>query len=496
MRKLFYAYNFVVQNALTISLVLSLSAVLSASYGLFDFALYPATKTEDTEGRETPDTAQAEELQIDAQANFANLRGEATMRTLSMLTGAAKPEPVTEFGISCQDWHGLLPGKGSQDSWTKAGQIQHITIHTAGVTSAATPQGVANWHVGGLGWEHIGYNYVITRDGQCHKTLPTGTMPYAQFRWNKNDVAIMLEGLDVFTQPQMATLNKLVTGLAKTYNVAPDNIKGHRDWSQIDQAAAARGEKIANINNHVDPCKSASPCEWDNTFFGLRKAVADQRNSTMPDPIAPGNGPGNHIEHAVATWYGPGTTSEGKTMQGNAMFCGGIFDRYNEHTTAAYYIPAQKSPAWACGTWLRVTDEKSGRHLDVKVTDTGSFPFLIPSGTLAGEHHYLDMAEGAFSRLSGTPIETLNKTLGGNMHITIDVLGKDSKECSFVPESGYQVCFAFRTAYMDKGEERYGIPISDQYIDKQGRTVQDFSKQVRMIYHASQKPNVSIEDIK
>lgn len=83
-------------------------------------------------------------------------------------------------------------------------------------------------------------------------------------------------------------------------------------------------------------------------------------------PVAPGFVPGE------ATWLS-------SSLQGNVMFCGGVYDRFNPTIAGA--------TGWACGTRLRVWH--GDRSVVVVVQDTG---FIGPT--------HIDLSEAAFQQLA------------------------------------------------------------------------------------------------
>jgi hypothetical protein len=98
------------------------------------------------------------------------------------------------------------------------------------------------------GWDELGYHFVIgngtdTADGLvevgsrwpkqkwgAHAKTPDN-------RYNEHGIGICLVGNFDITHPtakQMASLDKLVSYLMKTYHISPDHILGHRDTKRTD----------------------------------------------------------------------------------------------------------------------------------------------------------------------------------------------------------------------------------------------------------------------
>lgn len=374
--------------------------------GLFDSLLLPASPVHG-EGRAMPGLADAEDFSpLDwLGLRLSSLRpaqpGRVAVGEGLDPVGAAGPAGVAVGPVTCEDWIGLLPGKGAPSSWTRSGKIEHITIHSAGYEGQADARRVAGYHVGVLGWEHAAYNLIILKSGVCQLVLPTGgvggvplgatVMPYGQLWRNPGDISLMLEGLVEFTPAQLRTLSQVVTVLAVLHEVPPEGIVGHRTWTQRDQARTSAGTLPKGVvpNDHVDPCASAAPCAFDTLWFGLRDAVREAQERA-PAPSARYDPPPRAgTVWGKATWYGPG-------FEGNVTACGQVY-RQSELTTAVY-LTGPHQPAWPCGTRLRVSS--GGRSVIVTVTDTGAFSPSTTGGTL-------DLSRGAFARLADPKVGVL-----------------------------------------------------------------------------------------
>lgn len=444
------------------------------------------------EGREVPDTTVQQA--IVAQRDQAEVGRMITSQALVLL-GAAAPPTYTFAGptgdVVCDDLSAALPSDGHPDQWERRRSTTWIVVHSTGAEGDFTAWSLAQYHVGTLGWEHVGYSVNIRQSGRCELMLPPGVMDYAAFHYNPIGYHIHVSGLVNFTPAQYATLTKLVVNLALADGVPAGHIVGHRTLSQMDARDRAAGIWHQNYNDHVDPCASAPPCGFDAAWFGLRDAVAKARIQVPPkytgyrppQPRDDRNGPlvGSTVAGASLTYYS--TESKGVPrcprplgpetvglpwpvwLSSPVKLTDGIKD---EHWAASYVL-ADGSPAWPCGTWLRVSLD--GRHLDVRIADTGGFKYDEP----ALPNHVLDLSEAASARLLGRA--------GSATGTSVEVISWDDNFSRYVAESGFRVAGDFRPLYFPQaapgGYARYGFPREDANYERwetEGLVSQRFEK--------------------
>jgi len=118
--------------------------------------------------------------------------------------------------------------------------INTIIIHCS-ATKPSQDIGVTQirkWHKR-KGWSDVGYHIVIRRDGTLELGRPLNKIGAHCKGQNRYSIGIcLIGGLDKrgravnnFTKKQFATLDKIVDQYAKTFNIRPKDIKGHRDFS-------------------------------------------------------------------------------------------------------------------------------------------------------------------------------------------------------------------------------------------------------------------------
>lgn len=69
-----------------------------------------------------------------------------------------------------------LPRKGDVRNFEPGDDLLGVFIHHA--AAEANAYGIANHHVQTLGWEHIGYHFVVERNGTIEQTLPLTAKGY------------------------------------------------------------------------------------------------------------------------------------------------------------------------------------------------------------------------------------------------------------------------------------------------------------------------------
>lgn len=96
--------------------------------------------------------------------------------------GAASPSDITL----------RLPYKGKVDDWIKMppGPPQGLVYHHEGSRTPAgsSAWGIANYHVNIQGWDHIGYHFIIERDGIVRQVLPLTVRSYHAGRFPGDDI--------------------------------------------------------------------------------------------------------------------------------------------------------------------------------------------------------------------------------------------------------------------------------------------------------------------
>jgi hypothetical protein len=154
------------------------------------------------------------------------------------VAAAPAPKAVTAFvGNVPRDW---IPKAGFKRDW------YWIVIH-----HSATPSGSErdfDREHKEKGWDECGYHFVIgngTNSGNGQVEV-SGRWPVQKYgahaytpdeRFNQHGIGICLVGnfdIDRPTAAQMASLNKLVTYLMRTYNIPPSRVLGHRETKQTD----------------------------------------------------------------------------------------------------------------------------------------------------------------------------------------------------------------------------------------------------------------------
>lgn len=101
-------------------------------------------------------------------------------------------------------------------------------------TSHHTAQIMESYHLS-LGWEGLGYHYVIHKNGDVWKGRPEGYHGAHTTGMNTSSIGICLAGNFDATLPSKEQENALITlllELTKKYSITPENIVPHRNYAK------------------------------------------------------------------------------------------------------------------------------------------------------------------------------------------------------------------------------------------------------------------------
>ncbi len=115
--------------------------------------------------------------------------------------------------------------------------VKLIVHHSGGTdanpladTSSHTAKGMELWHLG-KGWEGLGYQYVIHKDGEVWKGRPEHYHGSHTRGHNTKSIGICLSGnfdATLPTKAQVKALKGLLTSLSEKYKISKENIVPHR----------------------------------------------------------------------------------------------------------------------------------------------------------------------------------------------------------------------------------------------------------------------------
>ncbi|MED3182069.1 N-acetylmuramoyl-L-alanine amidase [Bacillus thuringiensis] len=129
------------------------------------------------------------------------------------------------------DKRGQLTSKGNY-SRVAASRKTHIIVHHS-LTKTGSAEAYANYHVNDLGWQGIGYHFVIEKDGTVKWCHPIEAVSYHVGNHNGYCVGICLTGDFRYQEPtkeQRRSLYLLVEDLKKKHS-SLRTILGHSDLS-------------------------------------------------------------------------------------------------------------------------------------------------------------------------------------------------------------------------------------------------------------------------
>lgn len=122
-------------------------------------------------------------------------------------------------------------------------EINEIIVHCSD-SKWGNAEVIDQWHKE-RGWSEIGYNtvilngyikssrnYVADYDGFVEKGRDIGKVPAHCKGHNSNSIGICLIGVDEFTPLQAGSLLNMLEYYCEEYNIDPDNIFGHYEFSE------------------------------------------------------------------------------------------------------------------------------------------------------------------------------------------------------------------------------------------------------------------------
>lgn len=191
------------------------------------------------------------------------------------------PRPVT---ITPPGWGAAKPAGRFEPQ-----QPRQITLHHEGVYfdgSTPTPvylQHVQRWSINNRGWPDIPYHFMIDLQGLIYEGRPLDARGDTNTSYDLQDHALIAvlgkydAGEQEPNQAQIETIIALMAWIAESYQIAPDNIHGHRDFIPLNR----NGE-------HIDPHTGEKiTCPGDNLYRYLQdrtiqNGVAGLRARSVP----------------------------------------------------------------------------------------------------------------------------------------------------------------------------------------------------------------------
>lgn len=222
------------------------------------------------------------------------------------------------MNLTIKDVRAEMPNYANYKDWQRSGSIVGIAIHHSATADRITGAPIGNahtffdYHVNQRGWTHGGYNYVITGSGEIEYALDEKIAAYhAGFAdpdnsegleqgqyWNNHYLAICMAGWfsqgrtykdsagrtqsipNNYTSPsaaQMQSLLGLIQQLRRKYNIAVDNVRGHRELAG---------------NSTTCPGPTLDPAQIRATL----RAADEAEPEPQPEPDPPSQvDPGEHV---------------------------------------------------------------------------------------------------------------------------------------------------------------------------------------------------------
>ena len=107
-------------------------------------------------------------------------------------------------------------------------KIKKIVVHCSASpdTMDIGVKEIREWHKQ-RGFNDVGYHWVIRRDGKCEQGRPESQIGAHVKGHNRDSVGIVWVGIDEITEEQKKTLDRILRGLMKNYDLSVDDVVGH-----------------------------------------------------------------------------------------------------------------------------------------------------------------------------------------------------------------------------------------------------------------------------
>ncbi|MEH7541639.1 MULTISPECIES: peptidoglycan recognition protein family protein [Bacillus cereus group] len=200
------------------------------------------------------------------------------------------------------DKRGQLTSKGNY-SRVAASRKTHIIVHHS-LTKTGSAEAYANYHVNDLGWQGIGYHFVIEKDGTVKWCHPIEAVSYHVGNHNGYCVGICLTGDFRYQEPtkeQRRSLYLLVEDLKKKHS-SLRTILGHSDlsgyeWKECpvfdykrvlrEEATGNSGGSSNNVETKPQPNNDGSIGTITITGTGVNLRTGAGTNYPVKRKIAP-----------------------------------------------------------------------------------------------------------------------------------------------------------------------------------------------------------------
>ena len=107
-------------------------------------------------------------------------------------------------------------------------QIKKIVVHCTASpdTMDLGLKEIDQWHRQ-WGWDGCGYHWIVRRDGTCEAGRPESKIGSHVKGHNRDSIGIVWVGTNEITLEQKKTLDRIIRGILKTYNLSINDVYGH-----------------------------------------------------------------------------------------------------------------------------------------------------------------------------------------------------------------------------------------------------------------------------
>lgn len=138
--------------------------------------------------------------------------------------------------------------------------IKRIILHATATTQNATVEAIKNYWKNVLGWNQVGYHYIIGVNGERHILAHLSQITNGVYGFNKTSVHIAYIGGrngDDRTPAQKREMKKLIQELRSDKILGPVPVFGHRDMY-----GDTNGDGLIDSRDWKKQCPSFDVGQW------------------------------------------------------------------------------------------------------------------------------------------------------------------------------------------------------------------------------------------
>jgi hypothetical protein len=183
--------------------------------------------------------------------------GDVVLECRFLVTAVSSGRPVDGDVVERDEW-GALPPAGPYVAHAPVEIVLHHSWRPSRsqYEGAATVRGIQRFHQRTQGWDDVGYHYLVGPDGVVFRGRPDDAVG-AHCVPNSGKLGICILGdydpdADELTDASWLAVRTLVLRIAGRYDIGPEELTGHRDYSPKTCPGERVYERIPELRIAVD----------------------------------------------------------------------------------------------------------------------------------------------------------------------------------------------------------------------------------------------------